>query len=41
MNPPIFNINNQIVIVKELKKVVATTVLEVRVPSCPMFFAMI
>jgi len=41
MNPPAFNINNHMVMVIELKKVVATTVLEVRVPSCPIFFAMI
>ena len=27
--------------VTELRKVVATTTLEVRTPSCPMFFAMI
>lgn len=41
MNPPAFNKKSQSVIVMELKKVVATTVLEVSVPSCPIFFAMI
>ncbi len=32
MNPPAFNRKSHIVIVMELKNVVATTVLEVRVP---------
>ncbi len=41
MNPPAFNRKSQTVMVTELKNVVATTVLEVSVPSCPIFFAMI
>ena len=34
-------IKSHAVRVMELRKVVATTVLEVSVPSCPMFFAII
>lgn len=39
--PRLRNTNKNTVNVTELKKVVATTTLEVSVPSCPIFLAMI